>query len=484
MIRLTHKTMHKFRVNIFRSQNYSKNTDSDLLGLILVLLSSTLLGIWAVKETIALRNILLTSGTLISIYYILHELRYQNLKQDLSFWKLLPLILIVCIFFWVLIHYFLFSVDPIAQLDELKGTWLRALLASIVGLGTGLALRNHSNRLNLLWMGIFIAFLVLYYQYIPRALAQNKLLVPDYDHYLFHFKINTVLMGTILIAGIDGAFLDHLRAINYRLRHLKLWYLQYWLICTGLTLWSFVYIVDARNGIGLSTILYSFWFVCALIFFIRGQLFRPNIKSFLALFITGLGLCFVLYFAFLQMAVNKGWHTLLKDANVAVQIDRFPNWQNPVKMGYPNRDDGQMVTPNTYERVAWATAGARAILAHPQGVGVLAYPFVIHPQAPPNMQVSKNFPGIATHSGWMELGLAFGIPILALIFSVLSLVFVEAARYEYPARMTVLGFAVLIICLYTVGELAIKHGIEILFFLLALVSALLLTKPREIGVND
>ena len=104
--------------------------------------------------------------------------------------------------------------------------WLRALLASIVGLGTGLALRNHPNRLNLLWLGIFITFLILYYQYIPRATAQNKLLVPDYDHYLFRLKINMVLMGMKLIAGMDGALLDHLRAINYRWRNVRLWCLS------------------------------------------------------------------------------------------------------------------------------------------------------------------------------------------------------------------------------------------------------------------
>ncbi len=121
-------------------------------------------------------------------------------------------------------HYSLFfSVDPIAQLYELNSTWLRALLASIVGLGAELALRNYPNRLNLLWLGILIAFLVLYYKYIPRALAQNKMLVPDYDHYLFHLKINTVLMGMILVAGIDGALQDHLRFVRYRWKYVKLW---------------------------------------------------------------------------------------------------------------------------------------------------------------------------------------------------------------------------------------------------------------------
>lgn len=450
----------------------------------LLILSSILLGIWAVKGTIALRNILLVCGTLLSIFYVIEEWRAGTLKEQLSFWKILPFLLLALTFIWVISHYLFFSLDPIKQFQELKSTWLRAFMASIIGLATGLVLRNHPNRLNLLWFGVLIAILVLYYQYIPRALAQNKLLVPDYDHYLFHLKINTVLMGMILIAGIDGALLDHLRASQYRWSNLRLWNLLYWLLGTSVTLWAFVYIVDARNGIGLSTVLYGFWFICALVFFIQSQIRCLNFKSLLALLITGIGLFLILYFAYLQTTVNKGWHTLIDDVKIAVQIDRYAYWQNPAQMGYPKRDDGQMVLPSTYERVAWAVAGSRAIIAYPQGVGVLAYPFAKHPNAPPKMVAGPNTQGIATHSGWVELGLAFGIPILVLIFGALLVTFIEAARHAYPARMTVLGFAVLIASLYTVGELAIQHGIEILFYLLALVPALLLTKPRQSDVND
>jgi hypothetical protein len=420
----------------------------------------------------------------LSIYHIIQEFRNEKLKEELTFWKLLPIILITSTFFWVIIHYFFFSVDSITQLDELKSTWLRALLASIVGLGTGIALRNHPNRLNLLWLGIFIAFLILYYQYIPRAIAQNKLLVPDYDYYLFHLKINTVLMGMILIAGIDGALLDHLRLIQYRWSNLRYWYLLIWILGNVLALWAFVYIVDSRNGVGLSIILYSFWFICALFYFIRDQLVGPNLKSLLVLLISSLSLCSILYFAVMQTAVNKGWYTLLEDAKLAVQINRYPHWQNLSKMSYPKRDDGQIVTPNTYERVAWAIAGSRLILAYPQGVGVLAYPFSKNPYAPAEMRLSSEIPRIATHSGWIELGLAFGTPILGLIFSALLLAFIEAARRSYPARMTVLGLVILIFFLYSVGEVAIQHGIEILYYLLAFIPALLLTKPSKVDVTN
>jgi hypothetical protein len=229
---------------------------------LLVLLSSVLLGIWAVKETIALRNILLVVGSLSSIYYITQEFKQGTLKEECDLWRILTILLLGLTFIWVLAHFLFFSVDTFQQLKELKSTWLRAFMAALVGLATGLALRNHPNRLNLLWLGIFVAFVVLFYQYIPRAIAQNKLLVPDYDYYLFHMKINTVLMGMVLSAGTYGALIDHLAANWFRVScYLRFWYLLYWFLSTSLLLWAFTYIVNARNGIALAIILYSIGFI-------------------------------------------------------------------------------------------------------------------------------------------------------------------------------------------------------------------------------
>lgn len=456
-----------------------KNLEWILLGL-----SSLLLGIWAVKETIALRNFLLVSGILISIYYILYLWRYGDLKNQCSIWKVLPILLVGFTIFWVIIHYHFFSVDPNKQFQELRSTWLRAFMSSIIGLATGLALRNHPKRLNLLWIGIFITFLFLLCQYIPRAIAQKKILVPDYEYYLFHLKINTVVMGMILIAGIDGALLDYFRASKYRFSNFKFWYLLYWLLGTGIVLWSFVYIIDSRNGIGLSTILYSFWFFCALVYFVRNQILHSNLKSLPALLMACVSLCFILYFLSLQITVNKGWNTFFEDTKLAVQIDRYENWQNTAQMGYPQHENGRFVVANTYERVAWIVAGTRAIIDYPLGTGVLAFPFAKHPNPPPKMSLDGNNPGIATHSGWVELGLAFGLPILCMIFLALLIVFIQAICHEYPARMTVLGLIVVISSLYAVGEAAIQHGIEILFYFLMLIPALIYTNPKVIKLPE
>lgn len=458
----------------FQRSNYSRK----YLEWTIVILSSVLLGIWATKETIAFRNILLFTVAPLSVYYITQEFKYSDLKEQCDFWRILPIILLGLSFFWVLCHFLFFSIDPVKQFNELKSTWLRSLLAFIIGLATGLTLRNHPNRLNLLWLGIFIAFIVLFYQYIPRVLEQQKLLVPDYDHYLFHLKINTVLMGMILLAGIDGALFDHLRAIQYRRYCFRILFLIFWFMGSVMAIWSFFYIVDSQIGIGLTAILSSFWCICVSVILIQRKM---NHKGWAFFLFAVAGLLLIFYYATLQSNQNVRWSTLISDVKIAVQIDRHLNWQNPDQLGYPKRGDGQYVTRNIYERVAWATAGARALLQHPYGVGILSHPLGIHPNKHSNMPLGSDIKAIATHSGWIELGLAFGAPMLTLIFASLVLSFGNALRNTYPVKMTILGFIVLIFCLYAVGEVAIDHGMEILYFLLALIPALMLAKPLQMS---
>jgi len=447
----------------------------EFLALFLVLLSSVLLGIWAVKGTIALRNVLLVLGALISIYYINVEFRFGKLIAEISILKLLPLILITFSFFWVLVHYFIFSVDPIVQLNELKSTWLRAFLASIVGLGTGLALRKHLNRLKLLWLGIFTAFLVLYYQYIPRALAQNKLLVPDYDHYLFHLKADTVLIGTILIVGSISSL--HLKLIT--IQYLRVWDLTYSFISIFLALWAYVYIVDARNGIGLAIIIFSFWFVYIILIFIRRQQQISNKKKFFLLLFSGIGLILAITFLKLQISTNKGWNNFFEDVKISVQIEKYPHWQNTEQMRYPKRKDGHEVVNNTYQRVSLAVAGAIATIQYPQGVGILDLPFTIHPNSPNWNYLIETPKAISSHSGWVELGLSFGIPILVLIFLTLLIFLYQALFIPRFARLTIMIFTIAILFLYTVSEITVKHGIEILYYLLSMITGLLFVKSCQ-----
>lgn len=434
---------------------------------VLLILNTFLLGIWAVKETIALRNILLVLGTLLTIYYFKGAYKRGLLQTRLYCWEKLPLVMIFLVFAWVLLHYFYFSIDGEAQLKELKSTWLRAFSSVIIGFGCGLILTIYPKKSYILWLGIFLSFLCLFYQYIPRAISLNKLLIPDYFNYLFHLKINTVLMGTILIAGVSGNFFDYLSSKKYSVVSQEIWYFTYWLFINLLILWSFVYIVDSRSGIGLFIVLNFFWFTCALFLLVkRRQGF--NFKTQTSFFLVAVILLFIIpFFTINQIKLNAGWKSFFDDLIIAVQIEKYQNWQN-LERPYPVNNSGQTVNASNYERVALATAGAKAIFHYPIGVGLLANPFTVHPNAPKKMLTG---PKIATHSGWIELGLAFGIPILAFIFIAMTFTFLIVLKNDPPNKMLILNLIVIFAFLYAVGEVAIDHGLEILFYFLGFISA-------------
>jgi hypothetical protein len=87
----------------------------------LVFISSILLGIWATKDTIALRNILLVLGTVLSLIYITLEFRLHHLASELTLKTCIPLILIGLMFVWDILHYFLESLIGISR--PLVGSW-------------------------------------------------------------------------------------------------------------------------------------------------------------------------------------------------------------------------------------------------------------------------------------------------------------------------------------------------------------------------
>ena len=119
-------------------KNISVTSDAapskDVLGYCLIILSSVLLGIWAVKGTIALRNSLLGIETVLSTIYCIRFFKVDKQKPPLKNWT--PLILLGLMFCWVIFHYFFLTRFPEQQFHELTSTWLRSFLAVVVGVGT------------------------------------------------------------------------------------------------------------------------------------------------------------------------------------------------------------------------------------------------------------------------------------------------------------------------------------------------------------
>jgi len=183
----------------------------------------------------------------------------------------------------------------------------------------------------------------------------------------------------------------------------------------------------------------------------------------------------ILIIIFIQqhLSINRGWNNFVDDITVAVKIDEVPNWQDVKKYGYPKTASGEPVYPNNYERAAWATAGIHSITQNPLGYGLLEHSL--------GKVIRKSYPEAtirSSHSAWIDLGLAFGIPGLLLTLGALLSTIVLALKSNSPNRLVVIWIAADLLFTFTIAEVSSKHTIEILFFCIALLNAMLI-QPRK-----
>ena len=447
------------------------NRSFSILSALIIFISTALLAVWSLKNTIALRNALLAIGTLMALFLFWQLSRVKHSKntptpRTTSWAQCIPLGLSLVMLIWVVIHYLLFSSEPGQQFQELSSTWLRVLESILIGLATGLVLREHPRRAQFLWLGIYGSFVYLLIHYLGMYFQTSQAFMPNYYFSSpFGNKINTVLMGGLFISAICGsaaAALIHNRP-NYP------WPIYcYWLLGVLTILFAFTTIIDTRNGVGVGIILITCWTLYVGLSKLRQQLKQSKLDWKFGL-VTMIPVILIAIFIQQHLSINRGWNHFVDDLAVAVKIDEVPNWQDVKKYGYPNTASGEQVYPNNYERAAWAAAGIHSITQNPLGYGMLEHSL--------GKVIRKSYPEAmirSSHSAWIDLGLAFGIPGLLLTLSALLSTIVLALRSHSPNRLVVIWIAADLLLTFTIAEVSSKHTIEILFFCIALLNAMLI----------
>jgi hypothetical protein len=476
-------------------QSSSKVVGLDKTGLALVLISSILLGIWATMNTIALRNVLLWVGTVVALAYWWNWFKTNKANHtlpSLSWLYWLPVVLIGLMFIWVVVHYFFFAQNPQLQFSELKSTWLRSFLAVIIGSATGVALNRNPRFMPWLWLGLLLSFVVLIYQYIPKAIAKQSLFAVDwFGDYIYWAKFNGVLAGTILIAGLLGLLIDSIwqnkrkangielkndtngKKINTQLIN-KIAMPIYVFVGIGIAAYAFVFIFDAKAGVGMAFILIAFWLGIGLLFILKNASSKQDKKRRTTLLMKSLIVFFLVaaslsWFTAKHIKNNPGWGSLFEDMAISVQVDTHHHWKG-TGAALPLRKDGTPVAGNTYERIAFATVGMRLIALNPLGNGSLRSFREDAKKIDPNY---RNHP--YTHSAWIDLGLSFGLPgLLFLPIALATLLLCAVINPRIRFRATIISMTIAILILYLVGEYAFQHGVEILFYLSGILCGLTL----------
>jgi len=442
-----------------------------ILSALIICISTVLLAIWSIRDTIALRNVLLVLGALVALFLIKQYLKQPQKIASNSIWHYAPIILSACTLVWVGIHYLVFSQDSALQLKDLTSTWVRVLMASMIGAATGLVIKDNPQRSQYLWFGIFCSFAYLLVHYLEAYSQSGALFMPDYYFTSpFSNKINTVLMGGLFIAAICGASATALTS-KYSPSYPRIIYI-YWAIAVAIILFAYTTIIDTRNGLGVGLILLSAWVLYVFCVMLGRQLLTRTLNWKRGILIL-LPILFIFIFVQQHLNINRGWNNFFEDISIGFQIDEIPNWQNIQKFGYPKTSSGEQVYPNNYERAAWAAAGVRTIQENPLGYGLLEHSL--------GKMIQKSYPEAvirSSHSAWVDFGLAFGIPGLALILSALISTIALAIRSHSPNKLLVVWMAFSLLLIFTIAEVSSNHTIEILFFCIALLNTMVLEKRR------
>jgi hypothetical protein len=452
------------------------NRSFSLLSALIILISSTLLAIWSLTNTIGLRNALLAIGAVVALlllrqHYAIARTDTGESDSQKSLWQFLPIILSLLMLIWVVTHYFLLAHEPGQQFRELTSTWLRVLEAILIGAASGVALQTHPRRAQFLWFGIFCSFVYLLGHYLVAYSQSGQLFMPNYYFTSpFGNKINTVLMGGLFISAVCGSS----AAVLLHQRPQYQWFVYcFWIAGTALILYAYTTIIDTRNGVGVGIILLASWALFIGISKLVNQirLGKLDWKIGLATLIPAL---LIVLFVHQHLSINHGWNHFIDDVSVAIKIDEVPNWQDVKKYGYPKTNNGEQVYPNNYERAAWATAGIRTLIHNPLGYGMLEHSL--------GKVIRQIFPEAiirSSHSAWIDLGLAFGFPGLILTLGALLSTVVLALKTQSDNRLVAIWIAADILLTFTIAEVSSKHTIEILFFCIALLNTMLLAPKNH-----
>jgi hypothetical protein len=423
-----------------------------------------LLCIWVVPNTIALRHLFLASGFLSALGLIRYNwtaLRSVNLSY-------LPLFSVFCLFIWVLIHYTFFSLDPTLELSEIRGFWVRSLLGSIAAVGLGVAIVKYSKLRLYLYIALFSTpALNLLAYFWASYLSSTLLRPPDFYGFLFK-KIETAYFGAIAAAVAVGNLICLVAgAINKS----KLSQILCWIMGLVLVLISAV-LASTKNGVvvalGLCLLLVVIAFTNALL--------RKDVSKRVAV-ILAVSMLFLSagIWESHKSSAYRGWDTIFQDALLGLDIDGNRQWQKREgTVPLPINSLGLPAATNTYTRFAYATVGIGLLKEFPMGYGSINQSFKGLQEV---AKIPHEHEG-QVHSGWIDFGLAFGIPGLLLVLTPLFMIAYLGIKSK---SIITLPWAIVCLTLIPFGliaEISYKQYFEATIFFIVFSATLVAIVPR------
>lgn len=447
-------------------EGINQNNRDRVLANINLATISLLLFIWVLPGTIALRNMLLAISFLISIAIIYLNFGLLAVARN----RLSPLVILGALFLWVAIHFIFFSLNQELELSEIKGLWIRTFLGYVAAIGLGLSLKQFPDLLKYFYVTLFFIPIINVVAYLYASYLHGSLVQPNsFNRFLFA-KIETAYFGGIAAAIAVGNLISLLLSKQNHRQYLKI---IFWLLGLTLTLVSAL-VSSTKNGMVITIALAIFLVVVTLSgsFLKPGNLKAPAIGAILFVLVVS-GVAWQKH----EIFATQGWNSIIEDVKVSIDIDTNQQWQRlEGSVPAPLNSKGVPAALNTYDRVAWATVGMRLISQYPFGYGSINSSFV-------GLQKYAKIPNEnqgQTHSGWVDFGLAFGIPGLTLVFLTLICTIYFGLKNRSSFSLPWVIFCIALIPFGLIAEITWKQYFEATIFFSALAGSMIAFSPGEV----
>lgn len=437
-------------------EQFATATVASIIGLLLI---------WVIPNTIALRHLLLIAGCLSAIGLI----RYNWNALKSSGIRIFPLACILGLFVWVLIHYAFFSLNPQLELSEIKGVWMRSLLGAIAAVGLGIAIFKYCRLRLFFYVALFSVPLINVLAYCWASYLNDGLVKPNEFVFFLFAKIETAYFGAVAGAVATG---NLILLLVGKVKKSDISKILFWILGLALVLVSAL-VSSTKNGIAIALGLCAFLAFVVVINTILRKGGSKILSAFVVIVI--LLLSFGVWESHKSFA-RQGWGTVFQDAALGLDIDNNKQWQQPEgSVPMPLNGLGIPAATNTYTRFAYAAVGIRLIANYPMGYGSINNSF----EGLQNLAQIPHHHNRQVHSGWIDFGLAFGVPALLLIFvSLLSIIY-----FSFKSKSPIaLPWGIVCLALIPFGliaEISYKQYFEATIFFLTLACTVIMLSSEN-----
>ena len=416
----------------------------------MLLCGIALIIIWPIQGTLALRNLLLFVGGALGMNQTF------QMRHLLTGRSALPIQLLALLGLWVLCHFLLLSQNNQREFYHLRHSWLPGAFAVFIGIGMGLIVGNDSKWRKGVYFGLLAFILFFYANYFQISYSLGHFTMPyPWEKGYYGNKISIVVFGMLSLAIALSMLSQNLHVLDRGNTFRSIG--AAWLLM--LNLLAFV-LVGTKNGMALGT----FSIGC----FVMIELFtrRSNWKATAILsgiIVTGVAILYVH-----AKSINE-WDNFSATVSAGIQTDKYDNWSNHEALGPPVLADGTVTQDSAYVRTAYAVLGARLLLAKPLGYGSLndSFKYLVKEKYPEK----KDTTVVATLSGWLDFGLAMGIPGLLLLLAAVGSTFSIAwGKLTMWSKSTMWLMATLSLA-WLVAEVCDDVFLESMLFFICLFSA-------------